>query len=89
MTNQYHCASQAARTVAHAPISSEIALVGKAPGQYSLFLGGDALGERLNQLAHENVNESEILQILDGHFAAFAKQRSPAQSFGDFVAEAI
>jgi len=68
------------------PYLAEIALVGKAPGQYSLFLGGDALGERLNQLTHDNVNETQILEILDGHFRAFAEQRTPNQSFGDFVA---
>ena len=40
------------------PYLAEIALVGKAPGQYSLFLGGDGLGTRLNKLMHENVNEA-------------------------------
>jgi sulfite reductase (NADPH) hemoprotein beta-component len=71
------------------PYLAEIALVGKAPGQYSLFLGGDGLGTRLNQLTHENVNEAEILNILDEHFAAFAARRKPGQSFGDFVAELL
>ena len=68
------------------PYLAEIALVGKAPGQYSLFLGGDALGTRLNKLTHENVNEAEILNILDEHFATFAAQRKRGDSFGDFVA---
>jgi sulfite reductase (NADPH) hemoprotein beta-component len=71
------------------PYLAEIALVGKAPGQYSLFLGGDGLGTRLNKLTHENVNESEILNILDDHFAAFAARRTPGESFGDFVAELL
>ncbi len=71
------------------PYLAEIALVGKAPGQYSLFLGGDGLGIRLNKLTHENVNEAEVLEILDGHFAAFAAQRKPDEAFGDFVAELI
>jgi sulfite reductase (NADPH) hemoprotein beta-component len=67
------------------PYLAEIGLVGKAPGQYSLFLGGDGLGTRLNRLSHENVNETEILDILATHFAAFAAARAPGQSFGDFV----
>ncbi|MGI9271339.1 MAG: assimilatory sulfite reductase (NADPH) hemoprotein subunit [Woeseiaceae bacterium] len=71
------------------PYLAEIALVGKAPGQYSLFLGGDGLGTRLNQLTHENVNETEILDVLEGHFATFAADRTPGQSFGDFVAERL
>lgn len=68
------------------PYLAEIALVGKAPGQYSLFLGGDGLGTRLNQLTHDNVNEAQILDILDSHFASFVSQRKAGESFGDFVA---
>jgi sulfite reductase (NADPH) hemoprotein beta-component len=71
------------------PYLAEIGLVGKAPGQYSLFLGGDGLGTRLNQLSHENVNETEILDILAMHFAAFAGGRVPGQSFGDFVVASL
>jgi sulfite reductase (NADPH) hemoprotein beta-component len=71
------------------PYLAEIALVGKAPGQYSLFLGGDAQGKRLNKLTHENVDETQILEILDKHFGEFAGQRLANQSFGDFVAERI
>jgi sulfite reductase (NADPH) hemoprotein beta-component len=67
------------------PYLAEIGLVGKAPGQYSLFLGGDGLGTRLNRLSHENVNEAEILDILAKHFAAFAAARVPGETFGDFV----
>ncbi len=70
------------------PYLAEIALVGKAPGQYSLFLGGSNDGARLNELTHENVNEAEILQILDQWFSRFAAQGA-GQSFGDFVAGAI
>ena len=68
------------------PYLAEIALVGKAPGQYSLFLGGSNDGARLNQLTHENVNEAEFLDILDQYFSTFAAQREPGQSFGDYVA---
>jgi len=71
------------------PYLAEIALVGKAPGQYSLFLGGDLYGTRLNRLVHENMNENEILATLDGHFTTFAAKRRTAQSFGDFIAETI
>lgn len=71
------------------PYLAEIALVGKAPGQYSLFLGGDNLGTRLNTLTHDNVNEAEIFDILDGHFSRFAADRQPGQTFGDFVAASL
>ncbi len=67
------------------PYLAEIALVGKALGQYSLFLGGDSNGTRLNKLTHENVNEAQILDILDQWLSAFVLQRQADESFGDFI----
>jgi sulfite reductase (NADPH) hemoprotein beta-component len=67
------------------PYLAEIGLVGKAPGRYNLFLGGDAEGLRLNRLARENIDEPEILRILDGLFADFVERRSNGESFGDFA----
>ncbi len=68
------------------PYLAEIALVGKAPGRYNLFLGGDAHGRRMNRLAEENVDEAQILATLDRLFGAFASSRSDGESFGDFAA---
>jgi len=67
------------------PYLAEIGLVGKAPGRYNLFLGGDAEGMRLNRLARENIDEAEILATLDGLFADFVRRRSNGESFGDFA----
>jgi sulfite reductase (NADPH) hemoprotein beta-component len=67
------------------PYLAEIALVGKAPGRFNLFLGGSADGARLNRLAHENLNETAILDILDQWLGRFAAQRKSGESFGDFV----
>ncbi len=67
------------------PYLAEIGLVGKAPGRYSLFLGGDRLGRRLNRPVLDNAGEDEILHALDGWFARYAAGRSADESFGDFV----
>lgn len=67
------------------PYLAEIALVGKAPGRYNLFLGGDALGHRMNRLAEENIDEAQILATLDRLFGEFAAQRAAGESFGDFA----
>lgn len=67
------------------PYLAEIALVGKAPGQYSLFLGGNNDGSRLNRLASENMNESEILETLDRWLEYFASERNPGETLGDFI----
>jgi sulfite reductase (NADPH) hemoprotein beta-component len=67
------------------PYLAEIGLVGKAPGQYNLFLGGSADGARLNRLAHENIGEKDILEILNQWLAQFAERRNSGESFGDYV----
>ena len=46
------------------PFVAEIGLVGKALGRYNLYLGGDFVGQRLNRLYRENIDESEILETL-------------------------
>jgi sulfite reductase (NADPH) hemoprotein beta-component len=67
------------------PYLAEIALVGKAPGRYNLHLGGDGLGQRLNVLYRENVDEATTLAELDAAFARFAAERAPDERFGDFA----
>ena len=67
------------------PYLAEIGLVGKAPGRYNLFLGGSANGQRLNRLAHENLDEDRILGVLDGLLAQFVAGRRDRESFGDFA----
>jgi sulfite reductase (NADPH) hemoprotein beta-component len=62
-----------------------VALVGKAPGRYNLFYGGDGRGERLNALHLENVDEPTILSALDAAFARYAQERTPGERFGDFA----
>jgi sulfite reductase (NADPH) hemoprotein beta-component len=67
------------------PYLAEIALIGKAPGRYNLYFGGDARGQRLNALRLENVDEPTIVAELDRAFAEFAKGRRPGERFGDFA----
>lgn len=67
------------------PYLAEVALVGVSPGRYNLHIGGDVAGFRLNKLFRENLNEEEILFALDGLFKEYATNRTPGESFGDFV----
>lgn len=67
------------------PYLAEIALVGKAPGRYNLFLGGGLTGERLNELYAQNLPEAEILATLDRLLADYAKNRKAGEPFGDFL----
>lgn len=70
------------------PFLAEIALVGKAPGRYNLYLGGARDGSRLTVPFRDNITETEILIELDTVLAAYAAHRHPAESLGDFVRRA-
>jgi len=66
------------------PYLAEIAFVGKAPGKYNLYLGGDGKGTRLVKLYRENIGEEEILQTLEPLIERYAKEREDGEGFGDF-----
>ena len=66
------------------PYVAEIALTGRAPGKYNLYLGGGFHGERLNRLVGENIGEERILSMLSDLFAAYARERTAGERFGDF-----
>ena len=67
------------------PYLAEIALVGRAPGRYNLFVGGDHRGMRMNTLYRDNVTEPQILDALDPLLAQYAAGREPDERFGDFL----
>jgi sulfite reductase (NADPH) hemoprotein beta-component len=70
------------------PYLGEIALVGRGPGRYDLRLGADFIGQRLNQVYRENVDEAAILDALDPLFAHYADERGEGEGFGDFLLRA-
>lgn len=67
------------------PFLGEIGLVGKAPGKYNLYLGAGFIGQRLNRLYRENINEEQILAELTPMLQRYARERKRDESFGDFV----
>jgi sulfite reductase (NADPH) hemoprotein beta-component len=67
------------------PYLGEIALVGRGPGRYDLRLGADFIGQRLNQVHRENVDEATILDTLNPLFARYAAERGEDEGFGDFL----
>lgn len=64
---------------------AEIGFIGTAYGRYNLYLGGDRLGERLNQKFRDNLDEQEILTTLDEVFADYSLKRSSGETLGDFA----
>jgi sulfite reductase (NADPH) hemoprotein beta-component len=71
------------------PYVAEIALTGRAPGKYNLYLGGGFHGERLNRLFAENIGEQRILEILAEQFATYARDRHAGERFGDFFVRTV
>lgn len=67
------------------PYIAEIALTGRAPGLYNLYIGGSFHGDRLAKLVASNVGEKAIFEHLDPLFAAFAQDRQTGEHFGDFL----
>ncbi len=70
------------------PYLAEIALVGKAPGKYNLYLGASANGDRLNALYRETIGEEEIIAVLEPLLFRFAAERAAGERFGDFAVRA-
>jgi sulfite reductase (NADPH) hemoprotein beta-component len=70
------------------PYIGEVALTGRAPGKYNLYLGGGFHGQRLNKMYLENAGESEILEALGSIIAHYAHGRLPNERFGDFTIRA-
>lgn len=66
------------------PYNSDIGLVGKAQGRYTIYLGGRLVGNRLNALFKDLVPLEEIVPTLVPVFELFREQRGEAESFGDF-----
>jgi sulfite reductase (NADPH) hemoprotein beta-component len=67
------------------PYLSEIALIGRAPGRYTLRLGADAIGSRLNVVYRDNIDEASIVSALDELISRYAAERHANERFGDFL----
>jgi sulfite reductase (ferredoxin) len=66
------------------PYTGDIGIVGRMPGFYALFVGGDFEGTRLNTLLADRVSLHSIAETLDPLFALYASARANGEGFGDF-----
>lgn len=66
------------------PYNSDIGLVGKTVGKYTIFLGGRVCGDRLNFIYKDLVPEQEVIPSLVAVLRFFKAARESEESFGDF-----
>jgi sulfite reductase (NADPH) hemoprotein beta-component len=71
------------------PYMAEIGFVGKAPGRYQIWLGGNASGTRLNRVWKDLVKDADIVDELRPVFARYAKERTEGERFGDWCERAL
>ncbi|CAL4043570.1 assimilatory sulfite reductase (NADPH) hemoprotein subunit [Buchnera aphidicola] len=64
---------------------AEIGLIGKSPGHYNLYLGGNHIGTRIAKIYAENCTEKEILDHLEELIKIWSEKRDYKEYFGDFV----
>ncbi len=66
------------------PYTGDIGIVGRMPGFYSLYVGGDFAGTRLNEPVADRLALGEIGAALEPLFSLFAAARIVTEGFGDF-----
>ncbi|TVP97310.1 MAG: NADPH-dependent assimilatory sulfite reductase hemoprotein subunit [Planctomycetaceae bacterium] len=66
------------------PYNSDLAIVGKAKGKYTLFVGGALLGNRLNYIYKDLVPHETIAQEIIGVLAAYKANRVDGETLGGF-----
>lgn len=71
------------------PYTAELAFVGKAPGKYQIYAGGNKASTRLNRLYKDNVKDTEILSEIRLLLTRYKEERLSGECFGDWAERAL
>jgi sulfite reductase (NADPH) hemoprotein beta-component len=71
------------------PYMAEVALVGRAPQKYQLYLGGNEPSTRLARVYKDNVAYGSVLDELRPLLVRFKAERQSGERFGDWVARVL
>jgi len=66
------------------PYNSDIGIVGRTLGKYTIFLGGRLLGDRLNAAYKDVVPFDDLCREITAVLACYKAERSHGESLGDF-----
>ncbi len=64
---------------------AEVGLVGRGPGRYNLYLGGNREGTRIPRLYRDNIDVDTIFNQLDPLILSWGNSKQPNEGFGDFL----
>lgn len=67
------------------PYLGEVALTGRSPGRYNLYIGGGSYGQRLNYLYKKNIGEQGFLQFMDESLRSYKSDAVEKEAFGDYL----
>ena len=71
------------------PYMAELGIVGRSPGKYAVYLGGNVAGTRLARLYNQNVPATEMTDHLRPLLERYARHRRAGERFGDFCAREV
>ena len=63
--------------------------MGRSPGKYAVYLGGNAESTRLVRLYNQNVKIEEMKETLGAVVVRYKNERESGEGFGDFCARTI
>jgi sulfite reductase (ferredoxin) len=66
------------------PYQSDVGIVGRSGDKYTLFVGGQVRGDRLNFPLQDLVPREELVSALTPLLRQFKVERKPGESFGDY-----
>jgi len=66
------------------PYTAELAFVGKAPGRYQVWLGGNLAGTRMARLWKEVIKDADIENELRPVLTRYVNERFNREAFGDW-----
>jgi len=66
------------------PYNSDIGIVGRTLGKYTIFLGGRLLGDRLNEQYKDVVPFEELAHEITAVLACYKAERHAGETLGDF-----
>ncbi len=66
------------------PYQSDIGIVGRSGDKYTVFVGGNLIGDRLNFVLKDLVPSEQIVPLLVPVLERFKKERQGKEGFGDY-----